>query len=1686
MAEEEGLELGDYIVILGGSLNKTKGKIYQFSSDRFAIQPSGATDRVIKIPLIDGMPDPELGIVEIKLLKKSSSPGFFHLVDLRAGQTVETFLWGDQGPERGPIFKVISVNEEADSAVFEDEAGGQTEIVFGFTGIPRDLGYEVIRTREATPVVTEEGEGERAEEAGEAGEAGEAEAGEAEGRERAVRSTLEVAVDEEDVEEYGEVPTAAEEQSEKRTFIVGEEIELPATEEIEEVGSAFRVYQDVFQRSEMLGQLIRNLPANQQRNPVKLQEIRRSVELMMLMRNDVVQYGITGEPIGKAKPTSMNTLADLITRPDVTLMRKVANVSKVLYLDHSEEHYQSLFDGKGWKDPSPGPLEEEGLYADYGADIISNAAALQRQAAMGAGEGEVIGMPKFFIELEEYRKKIQAPYRMPPSLATMSKIDEEVFRLEIPSKDNEDANLNVMANYTGKLGKAPSVLNPPVVVQHSFGLARMLKPRISRFTTGEEYRIVETGENPSFNTVVVFPKSTIRDLGPIRSGVLAQDVSLGMTETRLMEDILTDVEDISDQPTSDGILLLGVGGGTVGNILVKDWLATLDMNISGVGDTLVALRGYGSLSVEWNIDQIAVIQTKIEQRLAAIRIFLIKQREENKAILSNLKFSPMPLLSGENSARLLARIESEPILQKVVDTVKNYMGELADTDVYWFTYVLLSYPDLLLATLGQQPDTLTKERLRNVREQYNNALNLGYRIKQKLVTAGEIPVENTCPHIAEVSKVAKLGHKFAEEPRDTSKIKGLLKVLNKFRGKVEDDWCWCNRCDQHLLCGHELLQIQEFLRPKEKEALHKELILKFSGGQFSGKFICRVCGQGIQELDFDTNIEFDDAGRPMMGRAVMVDQDAIEEDEINALLSGPAAEEERGIQFESDDLTQAYKVIKKICSLVGISPDDSEYQKMVGELSNYTSGLATRASYAIAAKGKKAQDYDIWYSIRYVSAAAAIVLLNIQTHIPDYIVYYTTAECKDGFFGYPLESEDKQSGINCVATVIAGINDNDFPWNLTTLQKQGNLQKRKEAILPFVKNQIDAFLKFPITQGSLKKKRDYRIKLYGTSEGIKKDNISGGFRPVPFIIEKEEAAKEAVIADAANPEKQATAWIRLAHGIAKENAALNPDSPYSETTCCLHPLNTTSASWDSLPKLESRVIGMTTRSGTVSTTFYTERQKNLEGKLDSKDYYRLFVKVCYQGDKKGYPHELGIGLTCRNCQLSFEENPSLMRIDLTTQKEEGNEKKREEMDKKKTEEMELKIKAYLESQGIPINEETFNDLLMVSRKKESVATDAVPYVPKKSDIFDWIIQYPAPIDGWEALISRAQVALTELSALPSSSSSASSSSASLPLTKIQIATAAEDLVRNITEKEDFVKSRLGSQIYGYLQSIISRTPRECGESICTYLLVPFQRWIAGVDISEYAILDSYELSKQTADDILLKGMGAHLQILGSGEELTGIARQKVKGLVNDLSIACTHIFPYIRTLLTPGGKDMVQYIIRAYVIGALHKFIDPHQIPPAEDEDEEGSGLPNMKLLYKALGQALTKYAVGSKIPSEEEIRIGLSQRAEKEKQVKMSKFEHMTREERRVELVLKGLGMGEWAIGGSKAIRQYDEDRYEAERAERAAAGIMDYPGQGGQGAEDGRPIDMFGTDFGAEYDAAGERGDGGYDHDEMAEDDY
>jgi hypothetical protein len=518
----------------------------------------------------------------------------------------------------------------------------------------------------------------------------------------------------------------------------------------------------------------------------------------------------------------------------------------------------------------------------YEDDLIEKAEALLTAADAGTGEGQVsVGMPKFFIDMEKYRTQVQSPYIFENERSAVPvEKDEEVFRQEIP--DFEEPQVNAVASPLAGL------IVPPPIIQIPFSILRTLTSRKSRFLKDEPIRIVEPAEAPSYTNVLVFPLSAQRDLGVIRSGYLAQDMSLGAMEPRNMGDILEDLGDISDFPTAESILNLGVKGNIIGNVTIKDWLASLDLRVQGLYDIYLALRGYGVQKIEFNTEQAAVIQGKIEQRLAAMRLFFIKQREENKALLANLKFEPNGVLVSADAARLLERVESEPLLQKLLTSFREYMGDLANIDIIWFSHVYITYPDFLLAVLGQTAGLVVKERMRHVRDLYILATNNGYRIKKNIQEAGEVPEENLCKHMKEMADIRKASSRNENEPRDVTKIKGFMSLLNKFRGRTEEDTVWCRICDKQLLCGHELIMIQEYLRPAEKDALHKEMLIKFSGGQFSGKYICRVCGQAISSLEFDTSMEFDDEGRPMMGRAVMVDPAAAAADEIDNLLKALA------------------------------------------------------------------------------------------------------------------------------------------------------------------------------------------------------------------------------------------------------------------------------------------------------------------------------------------------------------------------------------------------------------------------------------------------------------------------------------------------------------------------------------------------------------------------------------------------------------------------------------------------------------------------------------------------------------------------------------------------------------------------------------------------------------------------------
>jgi hypothetical protein len=229
--------------------------------------------------------------------------------------------------------------------------------------------------------------------------------------------------------------------------------------------------------------------------------------------------------------------------------------------------------------------------------------------------------------------------------------------------------------------------------------------------------------------------------------------------------------------------------------------------------------------------------------------------------------------------QLIQKLADEPLLKDVQQAIKEQMPSYANSDVALVGLVLRQHSDFAFAQLADQPAALTRSRLKYGREEYLTTIRNIQLTKRRALDAGAMPEPINCPHVKPLAMIRKV--------KDNNKRLALLaKFLTKFQGIKADNWVECRVGDHHLLCVHELLQVYQYLRPGDTATLNKDIQLTFGGGQFQGFYICRNCGQPISELEYDTHLEFDDNGKPMMGRAELVDTDAITLEEIDQII-GP-------------------------------------------------------------------------------------------------------------------------------------------------------------------------------------------------------------------------------------------------------------------------------------------------------------------------------------------------------------------------------------------------------------------------------------------------------------------------------------------------------------------------------------------------------------------------------------------------------------------------------------------------------------------------------------------------------------------------------------------------------------------------------------------------------------------------------
>lgn len=117
--EEQNIELGDKIHIIGGRFDSTRGRIYYLDENTIRILPDGVSDRLVELEMNEGYLKEEYEIEQLFLVQKRKNPSFVIQQDYRVGQLAEAF----QGAEGLPVGKYLieEVNEKEDSIKLRDE-----------------------------------------------------------------------------------------------------------------------------------------------------------------------------------------------------------------------------------------------------------------------------------------------------------------------------------------------------------------------------------------------------------------------------------------------------------------------------------------------------------------------------------------------------------------------------------------------------------------------------------------------------------------------------------------------------------------------------------------------------------------------------------------------------------------------------------------------------------------------------------------------------------------------------------------------------------------------------------------------------------------------------------------------------------------------------------------------------------------------------------------------------------------------------------------------------------------------------------------------------------------------------------------------------------------------------------------------------------------------------------------------------------------------------------------------------------------------------------------------------------------------------------------------------------------------------------------------------------------------------
>jgi hypothetical protein len=619
-----------------------------------------------------------------------------------------------------------------------------------------------------------------------------------------------------------------------------------------------------------------------------------------------------------------------------------------------------------------------------------------------------------------------------------------------------------------------------------------------------------------------------------------------------------------------------------------------------------------------------------------------------------------------------------------------------------------------------------------------------------------------------------------------------------------------------------------------------------------------------------------------------------------------------------------------------------------------------------------------------------------------------------------------------MACVVASITRPEDPWRSAGFQEEAVQKDRIETVQRLIESNLkDVLKRSPLVKQEYVSKRRYiatqektvvttatTATTAATADGtpVGKELIPPGFLPemgLPAVAVQGEQVVPL------GDRGKARAWIQMGNSLAQRTA--------KDATCCLAPLANRDAFWVDLPAFPTRFLSPSIRVPSQQVAFEPRTPEVLTEVIRDDFMYQLFLKVCYEGPNQGRPHEVSLTHECTLCGLVFPMPPSLMTH------EEG-----------KTATL-----------ALDTSPEAFQHLLDTVHRLNAVEPVAVKrpdaWAETLSDL-STLDPPPLPSPLWRDTLENMFIELNRMNPAEADQNPGELARICGPLSE-QVRTAKTAVFRQLAKYMTTPAETQGNM------ALVAGLPwSQFTQVLETHLLAPFQKLLTKFDS---APLTTNDLFKHKSMDPFAPAHTNKLREIIQEENKTikYFAKQfaqftkqsakdkdmdyvsfKLRYSIRQLS-AVLAFKNRIRARYFVGSALTFQWIQQAILYGIFAEFLNISSIHKEEGE-ETPAYMGGEREMVQLVGVCVNLFKKQQLTYDDEKLRLLIQARNEKEAIAIVRQTVEMTDEERAIDSLNRRLGLGKWAVGGTKVIFQYDPDYWMREAAEREAAGIEDDTG--------------------------------------------